>query len=186
MPHLLFLGQKRVKIKISTLVHTYGIPDNPVARYEIYSWHKELFLFNFWCLSEDTVSKLEKSWPVFSSFDPFSSVPSLASNNKKYLHCTSMVIGNKSTALFFGFHWCKDVIKCFEVWLKIAWQCRFNYMNSLAVKAKFILNGSSHRISTFPFPTNWTRKCAKYSLYNTDKMYNPLNLTRRTYMFCNG
>ena len=49
-----------------------------LGRCEIYLWHKELFAFNFWRFSEDTVSKLE-----ISSFNPFSSSPSLAASSKK-------------------------------------------------------------------------------------------------------
>ena len=74
-----FGGQKFGKnLLVGTLV-----PDNPLTRYEIYLWHKELFEFNFWCLSENTLSKLEKNWPLFSSFNPFLSSPSLAANNKE-------------------------------------------------------------------------------------------------------
>ena len=53
MLNLPFSGHNYVKIYISTLANTYNIPDNPLRRYEIYLWHKELFTFNFWQLSED-------------------------------------------------------------------------------------------------------------------------------------
>ena len=68
-----FGGQKFGKnLLVSTLVHTYNIPDNPLTRYEIYLWHKELFEFNFWCLSENTVSKLEKKLANFFKFQSIS------------------------------------------------------------------------------------------------------------------
>ena len=64
MLNLLWLGQKWVQIEVGTLAHTCNILDNPLTRYKI-SWHKELFAFNFWCLYEDTVSKLEKPGQFF-------------------------------------------------------------------------------------------------------------------------
>ena len=60
MLNLLFLGQNWAKIYISTLAHTHNVPDNPLTRNDIYLLHKELFVFNFWRLSVDTISKLEK------------------------------------------------------------------------------------------------------------------------------
>ena len=49
MLNLLFLGQNWVKnlILISAFAHTYNIPDNPLTRYKIYLWHKDLFIFFF-------------------------------------------------------------------------------------------------------------------------------------------
>ena len=38
----------------------YNIPDNPLRRYEMYLWNKELLAFNFWWLSEDIVSSFFK------------------------------------------------------------------------------------------------------------------------------
>ena len=66
MLNLLLSGQNWVKIKISTSAHTYNIRDNHMRRNEMYSvWNKELFVFQFWRLSEDMVSKREKTGQFF-------------------------------------------------------------------------------------------------------------------------
>ena len=74
MLNLLFLGQNWAKIYITTLAHTHNIPDNPLRRNEIYLLHKELFVFNYWRLSADTISKLEK----LASFFKFQSISILS------------------------------------------------------------------------------------------------------------
>ena len=74
MLNLLFLGQNWAKIYISTVAHTHNVPDNPLTRNGIYLLHKELFVFNFWRLSADTISKLEKTGQFFQvsiHFHPF-------------------------------------------------------------------------------------------------------------------
>ena len=75
MLNLLFLGQNWAKIYISTLAHTHNIPDNPLTRNDIHLLHKELFVFNYWPLSADTILS------VFSSFNPFPSNPSMDAKN---------------------------------------------------------------------------------------------------------
>ena len=58
------------KVKMGkNLNHTYSIPDNPLSRYEKYMWHKALFVFSFWCLSEDNVCVFQDSM-YFHSFHP--------------------------------------------------------------------------------------------------------------------
>ena len=68
MLNWLLLGQKWVKILISTQAHTYIILDNPPKRYTIYLQHKWLFVLNFWCFSEDTVFKLKRKVVSFLKF----------------------------------------------------------------------------------------------------------------------
>ena len=46
------MGKNLIKLELK-LTHTTYNPDNPLTRYEIYLWHKELSVFNFWCLAED-------------------------------------------------------------------------------------------------------------------------------------
>ena len=55
----------RQKSKLVLLAHRYKIPGNPLRRNEMHLWHKELFVINFWRLSEDIVCKLEKTGQFF-------------------------------------------------------------------------------------------------------------------------
>jgi len=40
-------------------------------------------IISFWEMFENTASKLEKIGPIFSSFNPFPSLPSVATDDKK-------------------------------------------------------------------------------------------------------
>ena len=44
---------------------------------------------------EDIASKLEKNWPNFSSFNPFLSLPCVATDDRKQFHCLKIVFNSK-------------------------------------------------------------------------------------------
>ena len=50
---------------------------------------------------EDISSKLEKKiGPIFSSFNPFPSLPSVATDDRKQFQCRKIVFNNKTRQLF--------------------------------------------------------------------------------------
>ena len=76
MLNLLFLGQKWVKI---FCIYGKELP---------YSY----------LVTEDIISKLEKNWPIFSSFNRFPSSPSLAANNKLHVQHYFLVFIDTKTS----------------------------------------------------------------------------------------
>jgi len=63
---------------------------------------------------ENIASKLEKIGPIFSSFNPFPSLPSVATDDRKQLHCRNIVLNNKARALFLELNWYEDTFKLFK------------------------------------------------------------------------
>ena len=53
---------------------------------------------------EDTASKLEKIGPIFSSFNPLPSLPSVAIEGRKQFQCRKIVFTNKTRPLFLEFN----------------------------------------------------------------------------------
>ena len=52
----------------------------------------------------NTASKLEKIGPIFSSFNPLPSLPSVATDDRKQFQCRKIVFNNKARALFLEFN----------------------------------------------------------------------------------
>ena len=52
---------------------------------------------------EDVASKLEKIDPIFSSFSPFPSLPSTATDERKQFQCRNIVFDNKTSPLVLEF-----------------------------------------------------------------------------------
>ena len=48
--------------------------------------------------------KREKISPIFYSFDPFPSLPSVATNGRKQLHCRQIAFNNKARPSFLEFN----------------------------------------------------------------------------------
>ena len=48
--------------------------------------------------------------PNFSSFNPFPSLPSVATDDRKQFQCREIVFNYKTGPLFLEFNWCKDTI----------------------------------------------------------------------------
>ena len=65
-------------------------------------YQKELTMVISSVIFEDMASKLEKIGPSFSSFNPFPSLPSAATDVRKQFQCREMVFSNQTRALFFG------------------------------------------------------------------------------------
>ena len=61
-------------------------------------------IISFLEIFENTASKLEKIRPIFSSFNPFPSLPSVATDDKKQFQGRQIVFNNKTRPLFFKFN----------------------------------------------------------------------------------
>jgi len=64
----------------------------------------ELTIISFWVIFEKIASKLEKIDPIFSSFNPFPSLPSVAKDDRKQFQCRKIDLNNKARPLFLGFY----------------------------------------------------------------------------------
>jgi len=64
----------------------------------------ELTIIMFLLIFENIASKLEKIGPIFSSFNPFPSLPSVATDNRKQFQCRKTVLNNKARPLFLEFN----------------------------------------------------------------------------------
>ena len=64
----------------------------------------ELTIRIFLVISENIASKLEKIGPIFSSFNPFPSFPSVTTNDRKQFQCRKIVFNNKARPLFLEFN----------------------------------------------------------------------------------
>jgi len=53
---------------------------------------------------ENVASKLEQIGPIFSSFNPFPSLPSVTTNDTKQFQCRKIVFNNKARPLFLEFN----------------------------------------------------------------------------------
>jgi len=64
----------------------------------------ELTIIIFLLIFENIASKLEKTGTLFSSFNPFPSLPSVATDDRKQFHCRKIVFNNKARPLFLEFN----------------------------------------------------------------------------------
>ena len=60
---------------------------------------------------EDIASKLEKIGPNCSSFNPFASLPSVATDDRKQFQCRKNVFNNKTEPLFLELNLCEEIFK---------------------------------------------------------------------------
>ena len=51
-----------------------------------------------------TASMLENISPIFSSFNPFPALPSVATDDRKQFQCCKIVFNSKTRTLFFEFN----------------------------------------------------------------------------------
>ena len=58
----------------------------------------------FLVIFEDIASKLETIGPIFSSFNPFPSLPSVATDDRKRFQCRKIVLNNNARPLFLEFN----------------------------------------------------------------------------------
>jgi len=64
----------------------------------------ELTIIIVLLIFENIASKLEKIGPIFSSFNPFPSLPSVATDNRKQFQCRKIVFNNNTRPLFLEFN----------------------------------------------------------------------------------
>jgi len=64
----------------------------------------KLTIIIFFVIFENIASKLEKIGPIFSSFNPFPSLPSVATDDRKQFQSRKIVFYNKARALFLEFN----------------------------------------------------------------------------------
>ena len=55
-------------------------------------------------ICENIPPKLEKIGPIFSSFNPFPSLPLVATEDRKQFQCRKIVFNNKNRTLFLEFN----------------------------------------------------------------------------------
>ena len=61
---------------------------------------RELTIIFIVVIFEDMASKREKIGPIFSSFNPFPSLPSVATDDRKQFQCGKTVLNNKTKPFF--------------------------------------------------------------------------------------
>ena len=64
----------------------------------------ELTIIILGVIFENIASKLEKIGPIFSSFNPFSSMPSAATDGRKQFQSNKIVFNNTARPLFLEFN----------------------------------------------------------------------------------
>jgi len=64
----------------------------------------ELTTIILWAIFENIASKLEKIGPIFSSCNPFPSLSSVATDDRKQFQCFKIVFINKARPLFLEFN----------------------------------------------------------------------------------
>ena len=64
----------------------------------------ELTMINTSVIFEDIASELEKIGPSYSSFNPFPSLPSVATEDRKQIQYLKIAFDNKTRALFLEFN----------------------------------------------------------------------------------
>ena len=84
-------------------------------------YQKEQPIITFLLFFVEIASKLEKVGPTFSSFNPFSSLPSVAKNVRKQIGRHNILLNNKpSRPLFLEFSWGQDTFApTIELWRPI-------------------------------------------------------------------
>ena len=73
-----------LKSLLGVFNHTQNAPVKLWKRYHYEFYQQELTIINFLVISEDIASKLQKIvGPIFSSFNPFPSLPSVTTDDRK-------------------------------------------------------------------------------------------------------
>jgi len=67
-------------------------------------YQRQLTIIAFWVIFKNIALKLEKIGPNFSSFNPFPSLPSVATDDRKQFQCREIVFNNKGRPLFLEFN----------------------------------------------------------------------------------
>ena len=67
-------------------------------------YQRGLTIINFLRFSQHVESKHKKNWPIFSNFNPFPSVPSVATSDRKQFQYLQIVFSNKTRSLVLEFN----------------------------------------------------------------------------------
>ena len=91
-----------LKSLISALTHTQNAPVKLRRRYQMKFFFLGRATYNILgVIFENIGSKLEKIGPIF--FNPFPSLPSVATDDRKQFQCGKKVFNNKTEPLFLEF-----------------------------------------------------------------------------------
>ena len=77
-------------------------------------WNKFRYSKNHSIFSVISAVMTLKLDPTCSSFNPFPSLPSLATNERKQFQCLNIVLNNKTEQLFLEFSWSEGTFKLFK------------------------------------------------------------------------
>ena len=98
------LGQFCVKI-ITKCLYLYTKCSCKTMRKISHEFYQgELTIIILGVIFENIASKLEKIGPIFSSFNPFSSMPSAATDGRKQFQSNKIVFNNNDRPLFLEFN----------------------------------------------------------------------------------
>ena len=86
-------------VRVIFVVEYLSLKDSIMLKFQL----EEQTTLTFWRLLQDTDSELELISQFCSSFNPFPSLPSAATDDRKQFQCRNIVLNNKTTPLFWGF-----------------------------------------------------------------------------------
>ena len=98
------LGQFGAKIITKCLYSYTKCCCNNLKKLSNEFYQGELTIIIFLVIFEDIASKLEKIGPIFSSFNPFPSLPSVATDDRKQFQCRKIDLNNNARPLFLEFN----------------------------------------------------------------------------------
>ena len=113
--------------------------------------YKELPIISFLLFFVEIVSKLENVGPVFSSFNPFPSLPSVSTNDRKQDKHHNIFLNNTPRPLFFEFSWGKTHLG-FKKDAKINWHSPFKLRKNAKLLGNIIVKDLSLTPCTLFFP----------------------------------
>ena len=93
-----------LKSLLSAFTQTQNTPVKLRGKISNEFYQGELTIIIFWVIFENIASKLEKIGPIFSSFNPFPSLPSVATDDRKQFQYRKIVFNNKAGPLFLEFN----------------------------------------------------------------------------------
>ena len=133
-----------------------------------------------------------KNWLVFSSFNPFPSLPSVATDDRKQFQCCNIVFGNKTTPLFLGFQWCEDYLfSCYDslgvsLWPKevithsLLWFVLYSVYYQSAPCSLLCWNWTVYKLTLCTrcivsgcYARNWNKKRPQYATKSCERFFVP-------------
>ena len=93
---LLFWVNSVLKSQPSAFTHTQNAPVQTMRMISNEFCREEITTIIFSVIFENIASKLETMGPIFSSFNPFPSLPLVATDDRKQFRCCKIVFNNKA------------------------------------------------------------------------------------------